>query len=204
MYGCFSVNAFAELVRRQLSADVRALPARARQRLTGETALAHCRNVSDLRALAKRRVPRAVFDYVDGAALDEVTARSNEDDFARIALSPKMLAGVTDVDLATTVLRRTVAVPLLGAPTGLTGLVHHRGEVGIARAVHDAGSIYVQSSLSSYSIEELAAAAPGPTWFQLYVWRDRGLVKELLERAAAVGHEAVVLTVDVPHAGARE
>jgi len=149
-------------------------------------------------------VPRAVFDFVDGAAADEVTARSNERDLARIALRPKVLAGLEAVDLATTVLGERIALPLLGAPTGLTGLVHHRGEVGIARAVHDAGSVYVQSALASYSIEELVAAAPGPTWFQLYVWRDRGLVGELIERARAAGHRALVLTADTARLGARE
>ena len=198
------MNEFVELLRRQLAADLRSLPALTRSRVSGETRLARCRNVADLRDLARRRIPRPVFDFVDGAAADEVTARNNQEDFGRIALRPKVLAGLSGVDLGTTVLGERVAVPLLAAPTGLTGLVHHRGEVGIARAVHEAGSVYVHSAMASYSIEELAAAAPGKTWFQLYVWRDRGFVRELVERARAAGHRAVVLTADTARLGPRE
>jgi len=97
-----------------------------------------------------------------------------------------------------------VALPLLGAPMGLNGLVHHHGEAGIARALHDAGSIYVLGAMASYSIEEIAELAPGPSWFQMYVWKDRALVQELVERARAAGHLALVLTVDVPRAAARD
>jgi L-lactate dehydrogenase (cytochrome) len=115
-----------------------------------------------------------------------------------------MLVGATQIDLATEVLGRRVAVPLLGAPTGLTGLVHHEGEVAIAQAVHEAGGLYVLSSAASRTLEDVAAASPGPRWFQLYVGRDRGLAQALLERARATGYEAVVVTVDVARPGPRE
>lgn len=193
-----------ELARRQLTADVAAVPTSLRRRVDGTARLERCGNVAELRALARRAVPRAIFDFVDGAAADEVTARRNEDDFGRIVLTPRVLADVSSVDLGTTVLGEPVRLAVLGAPTGLTGMAHPDGEAGIARAVHAAGSVYVLSSLASCSIEEVAAAAPGPTWFQLYVWRDRGLVRELIERARAAGHRALVLTVDVPFAGPRE
>ena len=173
-------------------------------RLSGRRRLERCHNIDDLRRLARRRIPRAVFDFVDGAAADEVTLERNQRDFSRLELSPKILVDVSRIDLATTVLGQPIGVPLLGAPTGLTGLAHHRGEVAIARAVHAAGSIYVQSTMSSYSIEELASLAPGPTWFQLYCFQDRGVVRELLERARAAGHLALMVTGDTPYAGARE
>jgi L-lactate dehydrogenase (cytochrome) len=198
------VNEFVELLGRQLAADLRALPDRARRSASGKSRLERCRNVADLRQLARRKVPRAVFDFVDGAAADEVTAGHNERDFGRIALRPKVLAGVPTIDLSTEVLGEQVAVPLFGAPTGLTGLVHYRGEAGIARAVHGAGSIYVHSAVASWSIEELAAEAPGPTWFQLYVFRDRGFCEELLARARAAGRRVLVLTADTAHLGPRE
>jgi L-lactate dehydrogenase (cytochrome) len=95
-------------------------------------------------------------------------------------------------------------VPLLAAPTGLTGLTHHRGEVAIARAAHAAGTVPVLSAMASYTIEEVVRESPGPAWFQLYMWRDRSLVRHLIERARAAGHLALVVTVDVPLAGSRE
>jgi isopentenyl diphosphate isomerase/L-lactate dehydrogenase-like FMN-dependent dehydrogenase len=110
---------------------------------------------------------------------------------------------VSNVDMSTSVLGQRVSLPILGAPTGLTGLVHHRGEAAVATALHAAGSVYVLSAVASYSIEEMAELAPGPRWFQLYTWRDRGLVQELLARAQAAGYSALVVTVDVPLAARR-
>lgn len=187
-----------------VATELAAAPGRLRRRLADEERVARCGSIAELRALARRRVPRAVFDYVDGAASDELTARRNERDLRRLAVLPRVLAGVQTVDLATTVLGERVAVPLLGAPTGLTGLVHHRGEAAVARAMHAAGGVYVLSATGSYSIEEVAAESPGPRWFQLYVWRDRGLVRAMLDRATESGYRALVVTVDVPRAGPRE
>jgi L-lactate dehydrogenase (cytochrome) len=112
--------------------------------------------------------------------------------------------GATEIDLSTEVLGRRLEVPLLGAPTGMTGLVHPEAEVGVARAVHRGGGLYVLSSAASRTLEEVAAASPGPRWFQLYLGRDRGLAQALLERARATGYEAVVVTVDVARPGPRE
>jgi L-lactate dehydrogenase (cytochrome) len=198
------VKVLAGILARQLSADARGLPGAARARFTDAGRVARCTNVADLRRVARRRVPRAVFDYVDGGAWDELTARRNQSDFGALTICPRALVDVSDVDTSTTVLGQPVDVPIIGAPTGLTGLTHHRGEVAVARALHAAGSIYTLSTSASYSIEELAAASPGPTWFQLYVWRDRGLAAELLARARAAGHLALVLTVDAARAGGRE
>jgi L-lactate dehydrogenase (cytochrome) len=188
----------------QLAEDLQRLPETARERLSEAGRARRAVNVADLRDLARRRLPRGVYDYVDGAAWDEVTKQRNEADLRSLALRPRMLVGATEIDLSTEVLGRRVEVPLLGAPTGLTGLVHHEGELGIARAVHSAGGVYVLSSAASRTLEEVAAASPGPRWFQLYVGRDRGMAKELIARARALGYEALIVTVDVARPGPRE
>ncbi len=198
------MSEFVGLVRRQLSADLRRLPDQVRPGARTRRRLARLRNIADVRSAARRALPRAVFDFVDGAAGDEVAARRNRADLQALALHPRYLVDVSHVETATTVLGTRVATPILGAPTGLSGMVHHSGEVGLARAVHAAGSIYVLSTMASYPIEEVAALAPGPTWFQLYVWKDRGFVVDLLARAKAVGFGVLVVTVDGPRTGRRE
>ena len=198
------MNELLRLVKRQLEEDLRALPATARQLLGDEARVARCRNIAELRALARRRVPRAVFDYVDGAAQDEVTARRNLEDLGRLTLYPRVLVDVAEIDMSTTLLGQRISVPFIGAPTGMTGLSHYRGEAAVARALHGAGTITTLSTVASYSVEELATESPGPTWFQLYVPRDRGLARALLEAARAAGCLALVLTVDLPLAGSRE
>ena len=189
---------------RQLADDIQKLPDTARERLSESGRARRAVNIADLRALARRRLPKGVYDYVDGAAWDEVTKQRNESDLQSLALRPRMLVGATEIDLSTEVLGRRIEVPLLGAPTGLTGLVHHEGEVGIARAVHSAGGLYVLSSAASRSLEEVATASPGPRWFQLYIGPDRGVAKELIQRARATGYEALIVTVDVARPGPRE
>jgi isopentenyl diphosphate isomerase/L-lactate dehydrogenase-like FMN-dependent dehydrogenase len=198
------VNDLLDLAARQVAADLRAAPAAARRRFSAQARAERCRTIEELRTLARRTVPRPVFDYVDGAANDEVTYRRNRAAFERVALRPRALVDVSSIELATTVLGREVALPILAPPTGMTGLVHPDGEAAIARAAHAMGTIYTQSALSSLSIEEVHAAAPGPKWFQLYVLSDRGLAYEMLARAQAAGHEALVLTVDVAVAGVRD
>ena len=193
-----------QILGRQLVDDVKRLPETARRELSEAGRAQRAVNIADLRALARRRLPRGVFDYVDGAAGDELTKARNESDLRALTLRPRMLVGATEIDLSTEVLGRRVAVPLLAAPTGLTGLVHHEGEVGIARAIHGAGGVYVLSSAASRTLDDVASASPGPRWFQLYVPRDRGLAQTLLQRARATGYEALVVTVDVPRPGARE
>ena len=197
------MNEFVAFLGRQLAADARSAGPRLRARYSDER-VQRCGTIAELRAMARRRVPRVMFDFVDGGAEDEVTLRHNRSDLAELEILPRMLVDVSSVDLSTTVLGEPIAVPLLSAPMGLNGLVHHDGELGIARAVHDAGSIFVLAGMASYSIEEIAAGAPGPTWLQMYLWRDRGLVAELMQRAAAVGQRVLVLTVDVPRPAARD
>ena len=129
-----------------------------------------------------------MFDYADGAAWDEVTAARNRDAFERVTLHPRALVDVSEISMATTVLGREIALPVLAAPTGLTGLTHPDGEAAAARAAHAAGSIYTLSTMASYTLEEVAEAAPGPHWFQLYVMtrpRARGRAARPRARRAA-------------------
>jgi L-lactate dehydrogenase (cytochrome) len=189
----------------QLVAEVRALPQRARPGAAARRRLERAGSVAEVREAARRTLPRVMFDFVDGAAGDERTARSNVADLAAVRLRPRALVDVAGVDLGTTVLGREIALPVLGAPTGLCGLVHHDGELALARGLHAAGSVYSLAAMGSYSVEEVAqGASGGPLWFQTYLWRDRALVLELLARARASGYEALVVTVDVPRAATRD
>jgi L-lactate dehydrogenase (cytochrome) len=169
-----------------------------------ERRLARAASIGDLRAIARRRAPRAVFDYADGAADGEVGLRRARDAFARVELVPRVLHDVEAVDTATTILGRPSALPLAFAPTGFTRLMHHEGERAIARVAEREGIPVGLSTMATTSIEALAAAAPQATkWFQLYVWRDREASRDLVARAQAAGYDALVLTVDTPVTGAR-
>ena len=156
--------------------------------------LARCANVEDLRELARRRLPRGVFGYIDGAAEDERTQVRNCDAFRRLEFRPRVLTDVTDVDTSTTVLGKRLKLPLVLAPTGFSRIAHSEGELAVARAAARAGITYSLSTLGTRSIEEVAAVNDGAKWFEVYVWKDRGLVKELLERAREAGFEAIQCT----------
>ena len=166
--------------------------------------LSRCANVEDLRAVAKRRLPRGCFDYIDGAAEDERTARDNCAGFERLAFRPRVLRDVSKIECGTTLLGRPVPMPLVLAPTGFGRIAHSQGELAVARAADRAGVPYTLSTLSTCSIEEVAGVSAGAKWFQVYTWRDRGLVKEMVERARSAGYEALVLTVDTAVFGRRE
>lgn len=161
-------------------------------------------NIDDLRRLAKRRLPRAVFDFADGGAEDEQTLRANRLDFSKVVFRPRVLVDVTHRDQSTTILGQPVSSPLIIAPTGLAGMMWPRGEIAAARAATKRGIIYTLSTHAACSIEEVAESTSGPLWFQLYVLRDRELVKGLIARAKAAGYRALCLTVDVPLLGQRE
>lgn len=160
--------------------------------------------IADLRHIARGRVPRSVFDYVDGAAESELSIARSRDAFARVEFRPDVLRDVSSVDLTTTILGRESAMPLILAPTGFTRMMHHEGETAVARAAAAAGIPYALSTMGTTSPEAVHDAAPDAEhWFQLYLWRDRGASTALIERAAASGFRALVLTVDTPVAGAR-
>ena len=167
--------------------------------------LATAANVADLRGIARRRVPRGVFDYIDGAAEDERTLRANSDAFADYGFRPRILRDVSGVDPSTTLLGRPAPLPLILAPTGFTRIADPAGELAVARAAARAGLPYTLSTLATRSIEEVAAASgTGRRWFQVYVWKDRGLVRDMIERAASSGYDALMLTVDTAVLGRRE
>jgi L-lactate dehydrogenase (cytochrome) len=162
-------------------------------------------DVADLRAIARRRLPGGVFDYIDGGAEDERSLIENVAAYGRIRFVPRVLRDVGVVDPSTTILGRPVPIPLVLAPTGFTRIADPQGELAVARAAARAQVPYTLSTLSTRSIEEVAAVAPdGRNWFQVYVWRDRGLVEEMIDRAAAARFEALVLTVDTAVLGRRE
>jgi L-lactate dehydrogenase (cytochrome) len=160
--------------------------------------------VEDMRRIAKRRLPQGVFDYVDGGAEDERSLVNNAAAFGRIEFCPNVLRDVSEIDVSTTLLGKPISMPLVLAPTGYTRLIHSQGELSVARAGERAGIPYSLSTMSTRSIEEVAAVSNGPKWFQVYTWKDRGLVREMVERAAAVGYEAIILTVDTAVLGRRE
>ena len=166
--------------------------------------LGRCASVEDLRDVARRRLPRGVFGYIDGAAEDERTQARNCNAFHRIEFRPRVLRDVTNVDPGATVLGRRQPLPLILAPTGFSRIADSEGELAVARAAARAGITYSLSTLGTRSIEEVAAVSSGPRWFQVYVWKDRGLVAELVERARESGYEALLLTVDVAVLGRRE
>jgi L-lactate dehydrogenase (cytochrome) len=166
--------------------------------------LARAASVADLRAIARRRLPRGVFDYIDGGAEDERTMAANAAAFAAVTFRPRVLRDVGEVDTSTTLLGRPLPLPLVLAPTGFTRIADPDGELAVARAAARAGVPYTLSTLSTRSIEEVAGVGSSPKWFQVYVWRDRGLVKEMIGRAASAGYEALVLTVDTAVLGRRE
>ncbi|MFN3370375.1 MAG: alpha-hydroxy acid oxidase [Sphingomonadaceae bacterium] len=166
--------------------------------------LGECQSVADFRELARRRLPAPVFHYIDGAADDEVTRARNTDAFDEVDLVPDVLAGVAEVDLSVTVLGRRLALPLFLSPTALQRLFHHEGERAVGRAASDFGTYFGVSSLSTVSLEEVGRAAPGPKMLQLYVHRDEGLNRSLVERAKAAGFDCLTLTVDTIVGGNRE
>jgi L-lactate dehydrogenase (cytochrome) len=158
---------------------------------------------SDYRELARRRLPRQLFDYIDGGSYDEATTRANVADLRKVLLRQVVMRDVSVRDSAVEVLGRRLALPIVLAPVGLAGMFARRAEVQAARAAEAAGVPFVESTVSICGIEEVARATTTPPWFQLYVMRDRGYAEELMGRAQAVGSPVLVLTVDLAVVGAR-
>ena len=166
--------------------------------------LAKAANVDDLRRIARRRLPRGVFDYIDGGAEDEVTMAANRAAFTRTTFRPRVLRDVSTIETSTTMLGQPTPLPLALSPTGFTRIADPAGELAVARAAQRAGLPYALSTLGTRSIEELRAVSNGRLWFQVYVWRDRGLVAEMVQRCREQQYEALVLTIDNPVFGRRE
>jgi L-lactate dehydrogenase (cytochrome) len=158
--------------------------------------LAACHDIWDLRATGRRLTPRPVFDYVDGGADDELSTTANIEAFRRWQFRPRVLVNVSEADTSAELLGSAAALPLVLAPTGYTRMMHPAGEIGAARSAQRHGLPYTLSTMATTTIEAVAEAASPDLWFQLYILRDSGLTKELVDRAAAAGYRTLVVTVD--------
>ena len=168
------------------------------------TSLNACHTIGDLRLLAQRRLPRVFFDYIDGAAEDEVTRARNLSDYSQLQFVPRTLTDVSKVNLATRIQGVDSPMPLMFSPTGGCRLFHHEGELAVSKVAEEKGLIYSLSSMATYDIEAVAKHSKATKFFQIYVWKDRGVVKEFIARCKAAGYHALILTVDVQTSGQRE
>jgi L-lactate dehydrogenase (cytochrome) len=159
--------------------------------------------IEDLRVLARKRIPKALFDYVDGGSYDEQTLRANRAEFNTVTLRQRVMIDTSTRDLSTTMLGEKVAMPVALAPTGMTGLMHGNGEILAARAAEKRGLKFCLSTLSINTLEEVAGACEKPIWYQLYVFKDRGFARQMIDRAKAAGVSVLFLTVDLPYRGQR-
>jgi L-lactate dehydrogenase (cytochrome) len=160
-------------------------------------------STKDFRRAAEQRLPRFLFDYIDGGAYDERTMHRNVNDLTEVALRQRVLRDVSQIDLGTTLFGRQQSMPLVLGPVGISGMCARRGELQAAQAACNAGVPFTLSTVSICSIEEVAKGCPAPIWFQLYVIRDRGFMRDMLARAKEAGASALVFTVDMPVPGAR-
>ena len=161
-------------------------------------------NIADLRTLARRRLPRVVFDYVDGGAEDEITLRENRRAFEEITFRPRQAVAISHCDLRTRVLGCDLSLPALLAPVGYTRVIHAGGEVAAARAAGQAGTAYILSTISGYPLEDVKAASTGPVFYQLYIMGGREVAEGALERARKAGYAGLFVTIDTAVAGMRE
>lgn len=166
--------------------------------------LDRCKNIADLRALARRRLPAPMFHYIDGGADDERTLGWNTSAFDRYELLPRYLCDIERIDTSTTLLGHRIDVPFFLSPTGMSRLFHHDKELAAAKAAKAFGTFYALSTLATTSLEEIAQVTTAPKMFQVYILKDRELTREFAQRCKAAGFEAMCLTVDVPVAGNRE
>lgn len=161
-------------------------------------------NLADFEAIAREALPRPAFDFFAGGAADEITLRENRRGFDDLDLYFRVLAGMEKRDLSVTLFGHRMAMPVLIAPMGFHKMAHPDGEIATTRASAEAGIVHVVSTMANITLEEIRASAPGPLWFQLYVYRDRGITRALVQRAEAAGYVVLQVTVDLPVLGRRE
>ncbi|GAC1430561.1 MAG: alpha-hydroxy acid oxidase [Terriglobales bacterium] len=161
-------------------------------------------NIEDLRRLAQRRLPKVVFDYLDGGAERELTLKENCSSFQAITFRPRHAVAVGECDLRTTVLRTELSLPVILAPIGYSRLMHPGGEVAAARAAGDTGTAYILSTISGHKLEDVKSGSCGPVWYQLYLVGGREAAESAIQRARTAGFAALVVTIDTPVAGMRE
>src|SRR5690625_1929539 len=161
-------------------------------------------SVSDYREIARRRLPKILFDYLDGGAGAEFTLDQNLKSFEGIKLRPRVLKDVAEIDPSVTLFGRKFQMPVILAPVGLAGAAAPRGELSAAKAAAERGIVSVVSTASSMKLEDVASSTPDKQWFQLYPWGDRDEIISLMRRASQAGYETLVVTIDVPVTGKRE
>ncbi|KAI4368086.1 hypothetical protein MLD38_016688 [Melastoma candidum] len=161
-------------------------------------------NVMEYQEIARQKLPKMVYDYYASGAEDQWTLRENRNAFSRILFRPRILIDVSKIDISTTVLGFNISMPIMVAPTAMQKMAHPEGEYATARAASAAGTIMTLSSWSTSSVEEVASTGPGIRFFQLYVYKDRNVVAQLVKRAERAGFKAIALTVDTPRLGRRE
>lgn len=161
-------------------------------------------SVRDMRRAAERRLPRMIFDFLEGGALDEATLRENESDLAALRIRQRVLQDISSCGLATDVLGQRIELPLMISPMGLLGLFHPLGDPALARAAARCGTIFVHSAWSGWSVEDVVREAPGSTWCQVAFWTDAGITRDHVERARATGVEVLVIAADVAISSKRE
>ena len=166
--------------------------------------LSDCNNVTDLRKLAKRNLPWPIFNYMDGGADDELTLGRNTGAFNDYELLPTQLSDVANIDMRTTVLGKEIDWPVFLSPTGASRLFHHESEVAVVRAAHNYGTYYSLSTLGTTTIEDVAAISDGPKMYQIYIFKDRAITRDFVQRCKDQKYDAICLTVDTPVAGNRE
>src|SRR5712671_310497 len=176
------------------------MPAKASRRVASPRVV----SIEDLRPMARRRVPKGVFDYLDGGSEGEVTLRENCRVFEDVTFRPRHAVAVPHCDLRTRVLGLDLSLPFLLAPVGYSRLMHPGGEVVAARAAGAAGTAYILSTISGHKLEDVKAASAGPVWYQLYLMGGRGAAEASIQRARNVGFSALVVTIDTGTAGMRE
>ena len=164
----------------------------------------HCTSVADMKVLAKKKLPCVMFDYIEGGAEDEITVHWNSEAFQKYEFVPRVLRDVTNIDLSSEIQGIPVDIPLITAPTGMSRMFHHSGEIAVAKAVHEMGGAYSLSAVGTTSIEDLAAAAPGANFFQIYAWNNRKMVDDFILRSEQQGYDGIMLAVDLATLGKRD
>lgn len=168
------------------------------------SSLAECFTIADLRKLAQKKLPKVMFDYVDGGAEDELTLQWNRQSFSNYEFVPRVLRDVSHIDLSTTVQGVNLKIPIISAPTGMSRMFHHLGEKAVVKASHRAGAGYALSTVSTTSIEDVAKESNGPLFFQIYAWHDRKMVFDFIERCKRQQYDGLMLAVDLATLGKRD
>lgn len=166
--------------------------------------LDHCHSIFDLRVLAKKKIPKPLFDYIDGGAEDEWTLKRNRESFSQFYFNPKVLKDVSNIKLNTHLQDIEIDTPIVIAPTGMSRLFHHEGERAVCRAAKNAGTIYSLSTVSTCSIEDIAIETSGPKFFQIYAWKNQKMISNFVERCKQQQFDALLLAVDTAVFGKRE